>query len=63
MQVRIKFTRHGANSLVGGFGPGDRAWVSEEMAAHLINEAKVAVLADTAPAQAKPSPIKKAAKK
>ena len=52
MQVRIKFIRHGANSAVGGFAPGDYARVDEEMAKHLINEAKVAVLAD--PAQAKP---------
>lgn len=61
MQVRIKFIRHGANSVVGGFGPGDFARVSEEMAIHLINEAKVAVRAD--PVQAKPAPVKKAAKK
>ena len=60
MQVRIKFIRHGANSVVGGFGPGDFARVSEEMAAHLINGAKVAVLAE--PAQAKPV-VKKAARK
>ena len=53
MQVRIKFIRHGANSVVGGFGPGDFARVSEEMAKHLINEAKVAVLAE--PAAAKPA--------
>ena len=52
MQVRIKFIRHGANSVVGGFGPGDYARVDEEMAKHLINGARVAVLAD--PAQAKP---------
>ena len=62
MQVRIKFIRHGANSVVGGFGPGDFARVSEEMAAHLINGAKVAVLADAAPVQAKPV-VKKAARK
>ena len=60
MQVRIKFIRHGANSVVGGFGPGDYARVSEAMAAHLINEAKVAVLAE--PVQAKPV-AKKAARK
>jgi hypothetical protein len=60
MQVRIKFIRHGANSVVGGFGPGDYARVDEEMAAHLINGAKVAVLAE--PAQAKPV-VKKAARK
>ena len=62
MQVRIKFIRHGANSVVGGFGPGDYACVDEEMAKHLINGAKVAVLADPAPAQAKPV-VKKAARK
>ena len=62
MQVRIKFIRHGANSVVGGFGPGDYARVDEDMAKHLINGAKVAVLADTAPAQAKPV-VKKAARK
>ena len=60
MQVRIKFIRHGANSVVGGFGPGDFARVDEAMAVHLINEAKVAVPAD--PAQAKPV-VKKVAKK
>ena len=62
MQVRIKFIRHGANSVVGGFGPGDYACVDEEMAKHLINGARVAVLADTAPAPAKPV-IKKTVKK
>ena len=62
MQVRIKFIRHGANSVVGGFGPGDYARVDEEMAKHLINGAKVAVLADPAPVQAKPV-VKKAARK
>ena len=61
MQVRIKFTHHGANSLVGGFAPGDYARVSEAMAAHLINEAKVAVLAEAKPAT--PAPAKKAARK
>ena len=64
MQVRIKFTHHGANSMVGGFAPGDYARVSEAMAAHLINEARVAVLAETKPAPAtKSAPAKKAAKK
>ena len=61
MQVRIKFIRHGANSLVGGFAPGDFARVDETMAKHLINEAKVAVLAEAKPAA--PAPAKKAAKK
>lgn len=60
MQVRIKFIRHGANSATGGFSPGDYARVEEALAVHLINEAKVAVLAD--PAQAKPI-VKKAARK
>ena len=66
MQVRIKFIRLGANSAVGGFAPGDYARVDEEMAKHLINGAKVAVLADAAPVQAKPvakpSPAKVAKK-
>lgn len=63
MQVRIKFIRHGANSVVGGFGPGDFARVSEEMAAHLINGAKVAVLADAVPAKPAAAPKSKAVKK
>ena len=60
MQVRIKFIRHGANSAIGGFAPGDFARVEEALAVHLINEAKVAVLAD--PVQAKPV-VKKVTKK
>ena len=64
MQVRIKFIRHGANSVVGGFGPGDYARVDEEMAKHLINGAKVAVLAEPVQAKpvVKPSPAKVAKK-
>lgn len=49
---RIKFTGFGANSAIGGFGPGDTASVSDEMAEHFVNEAKVArYLEATAPAQ------------
>lgn len=62
MQVQIKFIRHGANSAIGGFSPGDRARVDEAFAQHLVDSG-VAVLADPAPAQAKPAPVKKAAKK
>ena len=65
MQVQIQFLAGGANSMIGGFCAGDVARVSAEMAKHLVEEvgiAKVAVLADPAPAQAKPV-VKKAAKK
>ena len=40
--VKIKFTAQGANALVGGFGPGDMANVSEALAQHLVEEARVA---------------------
>ena len=32
MQVRIRFTRYGANHVVGGFAHGDFARVDEAMA-------------------------------
>lgn len=56
----VKFTSFGANSVVGGFGPGDVARVSDEFAAHLVDEAKVAKYADDQP-QA-PAPPQAAAK-
>ena len=62
MQVRIKFIRHGANSVVGGFGPGDFARVEESFARHLIEVAKVAVLADAVPAKPAAAPKSKAVK-
>lgn len=43
MLKRIKFTASGANSAVGGFMPGDTARIDAAMAAHLVDEAKVAV--------------------
>lgn len=41
--VQIKFIRQGSNSMLGGFSSGDRARVSEALAAHLVNEAGVAI--------------------
>lgn len=43
MLKQIKFTASGANSAVGGFMPGDTARIDAAMAAHLVDEAKVAV--------------------
>jgi hypothetical protein len=48
---RVKFTGFGANSAIGGFGPGDFATVSDELAQHLVEEAGVAKY-DTPPAGA-----------
>ena len=45
---RIKFTAQGANSVLGGFQSGDIARVSDAFAAHLVNEARVAVYLDAA---------------
>lgn len=43
MLKRIKFIASGANSAVGGFMPGDTASIDAAMAAHFVDEAKVAV--------------------
>ncbi len=40
--IQIRFKAQGANSAIGGFNSGDLARVSEALAAHLVNEAKVA---------------------
>lgn len=53
MMVKIKFTAQGANSIVGGFSPGDRATVGDDFARHLVEEARVAVY-DDAPAVKSP---------
>lgn len=47
---QIKFTASGANSVLGGFQSGDTARVADAFAAHLVNEARVAVYLDAAPA-------------
>ena len=47
---QIKFTASGANSVLGGFQSGDIARVGDAFAAHLVNEARVAVYLDAAPA-------------
>ena len=58
--IKIKFVRQGANSVLGGFSAGDVARVSDAFAAHLVNEARVAVYAEDAPA--KPVPEKRTRK-
>jgi len=40
--VQIRFTRQGSNSMLGGFSSGDTARVDDALAAHLVNEARVA---------------------
>ena len=49
---QIKFKASGANSVLGGFSSGDIARVDDAFAAHLVNEARVAVYLDAAPAPA-----------
>ena len=62
MQVQIRFKATGWNSALGNFGPRDTAWVSAEMAAHLVSEAGAAeyveppVVAAVEPA-AQPAPV------
>lgn len=53
---RVKFTKFGANSAIGGFAPGDVARVSDALAEHLVNEAGVAKFADAQPAAAAAEP-------
>lgn len=48
--IQIKFIRQGSNSMLGGFSSGDTARVSEALAAHLVNEAKVAEYVQAKPA-------------
>ena len=65
---QIKFTASGANSVLGGFQSGDIARVGDAFAAHLVNEARVAVYLDAAPAAVNPekppkTPRRKAAPK
>jgi len=38
MQIRIKFTKFGANSIFGGFAPGDRMRADAALARHLVGE-------------------------
>lgn len=57
--VQIRFIKQGSNSVLGGFASGDVARVSEEFAAHLVNEARVAVYLDAPavkPEQQAPKP-------
>ncbi len=58
MQIQIKFTTHGADSLFGGFGPGDIARVSPELAKHFVEVCKCAKYMEKPAIQAeiKPEP-------
>lgn len=51
--MQVIFTKSGANEIVGGFSPGDVARVSDEMAKHLVTEAKVAKYAKEPEVKAK----------
>lgn len=50
--VQIKFIRQGSNSMLGGFSSGNLARVSDALAAHLVDVAKVAIYTE----QAQPAP-------
>ena len=57
----IKFTKFGANTAIGGFGPGDIARVSDALAQHLVDEAGVAKYIEAAaPATPPPTPAEPA---
>lgn len=49
MQRRIIFTRAGSNTVTGNFEPGTVARVSARLAAHLVEEVKVARYDDPPP--------------
>ncbi|MFC0677521.1 hypothetical protein ACFFGH_06610 [Lysobacter korlensis] len=49
MQKQIEFIALGSSGLIGNFKPGDRARVPATLAAHLVDEAKVARYADAPP--------------
>lgn len=49
--VQIKFKTFGATSAGGAFAPGDVMRCSEEMARHLVDEAKCAAYIQTAASQ------------
>jgi hypothetical protein len=57
MQVQIKFTTHGADSLFGGFGPGDTARVSPELAKHFVEVCKCAKYLEKPAVQAEPKAV------
>lgn len=55
----IKFIKSGANSVIGGFAPGDIARVDAEFANHLV-ETEVAIYAESKPVEAPIKPPKTA---
>lgn len=49
MKVEVVFTSTGCSSTLGNFTSGDRAFVSREHAAHLVDEARCARYASGEP--------------
>lgn len=61
MQVQIRFTRQGSNTLVGNFAPGDTLRCGEALARHLVVEAKVARYMQPAPTANETKPARRPA--
>lgn len=53
MKVEVVFTSSGCSTTLGNFASGDRAFVSREHAAHLVDEARCARYATGEP----PAPL------
>jgi hypothetical protein len=47
--ITVKFTAQGSNSAFGNFAAGDLLRCAPDMAAHLVDVARVAVYADAPP--------------
>jgi len=56
--VKIKFTKFGANSAIGGFAPGDTMRCGEAMAQHFV-DTDVAQYAETPVVVEPPAPAKR----
>lgn len=59
MLVLIQFITNGSSTVLGNFGPGDRARVKPDMARHLVDEARCARYVEQAsalPPAAPPAP-------
>lgn len=60
---KIRFITFGATSAGGSFGPGDIMRCPDDLAAHLVNDAKCAVYVDAAqPEQAEEKVVKRGRK-
>lgn len=55
--VKIRFIAQGANAMIGDFGTGDIANVSDALARHMVSEARVAEYVQAA---AEPPPFRAA---